>query len=215
MLKFFLDRPKTKKGDDALVAEMQRLPTILQARFDLKEIRPNALPAKLRHAPNVTGDVSLLTSSLSGWIPLEKFSRVAEGVGFVDARGADMIPLALRYRERTVASLWLVAIELATGTRAYTTLGKTVGIAGKTGPVNVAGEIEIDYPTEDKIESHSLIDVLNGEVRSKDLAGRVVILGADLKDVPKVRTKLGPIGAHRAFWHGLMGVWAKLKPAEL
>ena len=85
ILKFFLDRAKSKEGDLALIEEMKKIPTFIQARLAPEEVDPQPLNSRFVLGSFFSGDQRPLLTAESGWIPRQEFQKVAAGVGFVDA----------------------------------------------------------------------------------------------------------------------------------
>ena len=68
-------------------------------------------------------------SGQAGWIPLPRFCEKAAGVGFVDF-STTVVPLLETYQSRTVKSLTVCCIELATGKQAIIEPGRSLGYDG-------------------------------------------------------------------------------------
>ena len=213
VVKFFLDQAKPGTGDDQLAAEIKLLPVLLQARLDPKEPKPNTFPPRFDRAGEIKGDAASLLSGESGWIPLEKFSRNGVGIGFVDiASPANIlsIPMVLRYQKALVPSLELTAVEMALGKTSQIELNKQLTLAGHHLPLSAPGEISVQLPAKDEINYISFIDVLNGKVDPKKIAGKIVVLGFDAKETPTLPTTLGPLRIHRVFFYSLESLYEQL-----
>lgn len=213
VIKFFLDQSKPGPGDDELAAEIKKIPTLLQARMDPNEPNPNALSKRFSYSSQVKGDIRKLLSGESGWIPLEKFSKNAATVGFVDiAREEDIfsIPLVERFQNLVVPSLQLATLDFLFGKRSTITLGHNAKIGNKTLPINAAGEATYELPAKDQIDSISFVDLLKGNFDRKRIAEKIVVLGFDGASAPTMPTKFGPLRVHRLFYFSLLSLHSRL-----
>jgi len=214
VIKFFLDQAKPGAGDDALAAEIQKMPVLLQARLNLGGPNPNPLPVSFGCASQVKGDTQKLLSGQSGWIPLEKFSQGCAGVGFVDIVSKNdvlNIPMVLKYKDTVSPSLELATLELAFGKSAQIFLGDKVTLASHSLPVDSLSQIHARLPDKDQIDYISFVDVIKGNFDKKRVAGKIVILGFDAKETPVLATTLGPLRIHRLFYHSLESLYEQLE----
>src|SRR5262249_7680872 len=117
ILKFFYDLPSTEERDHSLEASICKAPVALQACLNEAEGIRNALEAKFVIKANPKPEVPDLFAGDRGLIPLRRFSRCAQAVGFVDATATE-IPLVESYQGRVVKSLHLVALEMASNQEA-------------------------------------------------------------------------------------------------
>jgi CHASE2 domain-containing sensor protein len=213
VLKFFLDQAKPGTGDDLLAAEMKGFRVLLQARLDPKEQKPNPPPATSDRSALVQGNTGYLLSGKSGWIPLEKFSRNAADLGFVDIASANHIlniPMVLLYQGLLQPSLELAAVEVAFGQRARVQIGNSMILAGHSLPMNEKGEIVVQLPAKDNLASISFLDVLQGSFDPKRVQGKIVVLGFDAKETPTLPTTIGPLRIHRLFFYSLENLYQQL-----
>ncbi len=186
VMKFFLDQAKSQ-GDDALAAAMAKLPTVLQARCDDTEARPNALDARFSSIANLK--MQFAVSCKSGWIPLPVLQSKAADVCFIDQSVPDTAPILERYQGRAVKSLYTCALALA----------------GKPGPVADAGGIrKIDLAKAPRIDAISLIDVFDGKTERGKIAGKVVVFGFEGPKAPMFDSSIGRLTAHRLFMANLL-----------
>jgi hypothetical protein len=214
VLKYFLDQAKPGGGDDELSVEIKKLPVLLQARFDQSEPHPNSLPVSFGCGSRVRGDTSALLSGQSGWIPLEKFSQGCVGIGFVDIASKNdvlNIPMVIKYRGCVLPSLELAALELALGQPASIFLGDKISFASHSLRVNASGQIHVQLPAKDQIDSISFVDVIKGNFDKKRVAGKIVILGFDAKETPVLATSMGPLRVHRLFYYSLESLYEQLE----
>lgn len=213
VLKFFLDQAKPGNGDDLLADEMRGIRVLLQARLDPKEHKPNPLPAGPDRSALVRGDTGYLLTGKTGWIPLEKFSRNAADLGFVDIASASHvlnIPMVLLYQGLIQPSLELTAVETAFGQRARIQIGSSMTVADHSLPLNEKSEVAVQLPGKDNLDPISFLDVLQGKFDPKRIQGKIVILGFDAKETPTLPTTLGPLRIHRLFFYSLENLYQQL-----
>lgn len=72
-----------------------------------------------------------------------------------------------------VPSLWLASLELLKDSKAKIIVGKNATIGNLVIPLNDSGEASYDLPTKDTINSLSFIDLLEGKISQKRLAGKL------------------------------------------
>jgi hypothetical protein len=208
IVKYFLDQARPGIGDNEIAKEISKIPVILQAQFDDEEKNPNPIQERFNIISRVQGNTDKLLNGKSGWIPMPKLMKDSKGLGFVDVANSNTssVPLVLKYQSKIVPSLWLSAIEQKEGKKAKIVLGKYAQIGKIFIPINNAGEANYKLPIKDTIDSLSFIDLINGKIDRKLIAGKIVILGVDLKTMPTFNTLLGEIGSHRLFYHSLLGL---------
>ncbi len=197
VLKFFLDQPKEEASDAAMEAALKRIPVILQARLDDAEPKPNSLPDKF-----ALGGLSAKTaqSGASGWIPLPRFSAVSADVGFIDF-DSTVVPMLETYRDRTVKSVCLSAIELATGRKALIEPGRQIRFGDLTLPLDELNRVSTTLtPAKPApVSAVSFLSLLDGQADAAALKGKVVILAYDGPNIHSADSPLGKMGAHRLF----------------
>jgi hypothetical protein len=206
VLKFFFDQPREEAGDAALALALTNLPVLLQARIDDSEANPHALPARFT-LPGIK--VQTAISGTSGWIPLPRLSANARDVGFVDFDTA-RVPLLETYQSRTVKSLVVCCIELATDKPAVITPSGKMKFG--------AGELKLDdnhcmttkLPEKDELAYLPFHQFLAGETPAAQLKGKVVIIGYDGPKIQTTSTRIGPIRAHRFFVYALRSVYERV-----
>ena len=186
VMKFFLDQAKSN-GDSALAAAMAKLPTVLQARCDDTEARPNALDARFSSVANLK--MQFAVSCKSGWIPLPVLQSTAADVCFIDQSVPDTAPIHERYQGRAVKSLYTCALALA---------GKSATSTGLTSAP------WMDLYEAPRIDVISLIDVLDGKTERGKIAGKVVVFGYEGPKAPMFDTAIGRHSAHRLFMVNLL-----------
>ncbi len=213
VIKYFLDRAKPGGGDDRLADELGKLPVLLQARLDPSEAHPNPYPFGIGLAQQVRGDTRKLMSAQSGWIPLGKFSKPCQGIGFVDLASKDDvmdIPMVLKYQDRIVPSLELTALELAFNGPASIVLGANVSLAGHSLPVDASGQVRVTLTDQDRVNAISFIDVIQGTFDGNRVAGKIAVLGFDAKETPTLPTPHGAMRIHRLFFLSLESLYQQL-----
>jgi len=209
VLKFFIDKPKTADGDQALVDSAKRTKLIVQARLDDEEKTPNPLPDRFKLAMNPPSAGKLL-SGKSGWLPLPALSAAAYDLGFIDYRTIDRMPLVERYQDVLVRSLYLCCLEFAYGERAEISPGKSIRLHGKTATLNEQGEVTVEYPAKDDLTSISFADFIQQPARP-EVKDKIVIVAYDSERFEAVDTPMGKVRPHRAFVYALMSIYRKFR----
>jgi hypothetical protein len=194
VLKFFLDRDRDKDGDMILARAMARLPVILQARIDDAEQTPNDLPTRftipLQADTAIKGD--------SGWIPVARFADNAHDICFADYQGMPL-PVVETYRDRTVKSLLLCTLELATGNQAVIKPGKSVKIGDISHELDSLNRVSVSLDKQPALHYIPLHEVLENDDWASRVTGKLVILGYDGAQIHGIQTESGSIAAHRYF----------------
>ncbi|MBV7537165.1 CHASE2 domain-containing protein [Duganella sp. sic0402] len=203
VLKFFLDQPKLADDDERLARALSRLPTVLQARMDDAESKPNPLPQQF----TLQGEFNAAVVGQSGWLPLPVFMQRAKDIGFVDFNSSS-VPMIEQYQSRAVKSLMLCAMELAAGTKATISPGRQIEIGQQVialNPQNLATVNLIAPPVQHSVSFSALLD---GSARAA-LKGKVVILAYDGPHIEQFDTSLGAMGAHRYFVNILRSLYGR------
>jgi len=205
ILKFFLDRPRSKAGDRALAEAMGKIPVVLQARFDKNEERSNPLPE--RYYWN-EADVAPSLSGNEAWIPLPLFSEHAACIGFIDS--LDPAPAMEFYRGKPVKSLFTCSLEQVAENRVPATMhSETLTIGHRQWPLTNEGNYHFIWPKRaGAFPTISLIDLLRGKIPDSTLAEKVVLFGYDGKKMHLVDSPIGKVKAHRLFYHTLSAILA-------
>jgi hypothetical protein len=208
---FFLDLPKSSKGDAEYAKAMadSKANIILEATTHQLENDPNPLPARFNWDINIPRGASLIGGD-DGWIPLSIFSEHAHAIGFSDFRIAQEAPLLERYKGKPVKSLFTCALEAGFNDLAEIDPAKSFSIAHHKISINSLSALRIDPPAQDKIDSISFVDVLNGKDARNEFKDRVVILGLDSPSAETVDTRIGQIGKNRWFLHMLRSSYEKI-----
>ena len=206
MLKFFFDQPKSELSDLSLEQALTNTPLLLQARIDDSQTQPNALPNHFTF-PRVKARTQV--SGQAGWIPLPRFCEKAAGVGFVDF-STTVVPLLETYQSRTVKSLTVCCIELATGKQAIIEPGRSLKFGTHELHVDTRNCVSAKLPAKDDLEYIPFHQLVAGEIPLSQIKGKIVILGYDGTQIHSISTSIGPIRAHRFFVYALKGVYAQL-----
>jgi adenylate cyclase len=209
VLKFFLDQPKSEKGDLALAEAMKHIPVVLEACLKNDEQFPNPLPERF-FVSGLGADTQSI-SGKSGWLPIPAFAAGAVDVGFVDIRTTDAIPTFEEYGGRPVKSLATCCLELAVGGHAKIIPGKLFTIEGRSASLDAYSQVHIELPTRDNLEYVPFLDFIRGGVAANYIKDRVVIIGYDGQGMPTVSTPVGKLKLHRAFCFGLIAAYWKLE----
>jgi len=210
VLKFFIDKPKTEGGDTALARAAAKTKLLLQARLDDLETSPNSLPNRFFLPIDRATGVGTPLSGRSGWIPLPALSAAAYDLGFADCRVTDRMPIAERYGDRVVKSLYLCCLELAFDDRASVIPARSIKLHGKTVPMDDRSEIGVEYPVKDDLPHISFADFIDDSARP-EVKDRIVILGYDSDRIESVDTPMGKIHLHRAFVYALMSMYRRFR----
>ncbi len=211
VIKYFLDQPKSGSGDDLLVQEILKVPTLLQARMDPSEVTPNPLPNRFFMA-GVEGSYQEALGSSSGWLPLEKFSRHCQGLGFVDLADANVplsYPIIETYQNKPVNSLVLATVAFALGKAPKVVGGSHLMLNGKRVPLSQNSEVTVTLPSLDELRPISFLDLLEKKVDASDLKGKVVILGYEGELGGRFKTPLGVLSAHRLFFYSIQDFYRR------
>ncbi len=199
VLKFFLDQPRSPRGDEALAKALSRLPVILQARIDDTEKVANSLPKRFSlDDPSVKSGVA----GSAGWIPLSKFSEPAADVCFVDF-AASPVPLIETYQNKPVKSLVLCATELAFGTKAVIKSSQVILIGKSEIRVDPKNRVSVQVAPNRSIFTLPFNDLVDGKLSPETLKNKVVIIGYDGTHTPRI----GGVGIHRLFVHYLRAIY--------
>lgn len=212
VVKFFLDSPKSAEGDRKLGASMKKVPVLLQAGLFGAKAPSNPLPARFYFS--LKGKPGPTLSGQEADLPLPLFADNAHGVGFVDV--ADMaqpqlVPAFVKYRKGTVKSLWVEALELATGSPAVIEPAARVRVGPRSLPLDQNNQLKVVVGKE-PVVVHSLLDLLEGRVTRPQIEGKVVVLGYDGEKMEKMATPAGSMRAHRWVLISLIAVWEASKP---
>ena len=207
VLKFFMDLPRVAAGDRLFAQSLTNLPVLLQASVDGGEAHPNPLPERCF----LSGmKARTAVAGRNGLIPLPMFATNALDIGFVNFSATE-VPLLETYQERTVKSLFICAIELATGKRAVIEPGSRITFGSLQLPMDARNCIQTKLPPKDELSYVPFEKLLAGEIPEKQIHGKVVILGYDGPQIHSFPTSIGQIRAHRLFVHALQNVYGQLE----
>jgi CHASE2 domain-containing sensor protein len=206
VLKFFFDQAKGEAGDALLAAALTNLPVVLQARVDDTEVHPNPLPDRFT-LPKVKEPTAI--SGRSGWIPIPPFVANARDVGFVDF-SSTQVPMLETYQSRTVKSLVVCCIELATGKSAV--LGTNGSMKFGTNEVwlDATSCVTARIPAKDDLAYIPFTRFLAGDTPANQIKGKVVIIGYDGPGIQSFDTAIGPVKAHRLFVYDLRSIYERI-----
>lgn len=194
VLKFFLDRAGDEEGDLILSRALAKLPVILQAKIDDAEQSPNDLPT--RFTIPLQADTSIKGNS--GWIPVARFADNAHDICFADYQGMPL-PIIETYRDRTVKSLLLCTLELATGKQAMIKSGEHVKIGDTRYEIDSLNRVPVKPDMKPELRYIPLHQVLENDDWANRVDGKIVILGYDGPQIHTIQSDIGNIAAHRYF----------------
>lgn len=195
VIKFFLDQPRLTSSDHLLAESMSRIPVLLQARIDDAEKNPNTLPKA-----SVFSELSFTTSvsGQSGWVPIRQFSEKAKDICFVDFN-ASPIPIIESYQGKTVKSLLVCAVEIATGQKMLLQPSKSITIGNLVASLDSLNRVNVALTRQEPLAALEFNDLIDGTLSSATLKGKVVIIAYDGPNIHQVDSPVGRIGAHRLF----------------
>jgi hypothetical protein len=203
VIKFFYDLPSTEKNDQSLEQSICGATVALQASLNDTEGTTEGLEAKF--LVDGVSTEGFPTNFVGGkaLIPLDRFRRCAQAVGFVDTT-TDEFPLFEVYQGKVVKSLQLVALEMASNQKAEV---DTDGMV-KVGAARLDLIQSIEFPRTNSLSYISLHEVMSdtSNALQAKVKGAVVIIGYDGKNIHSIQTPLGPLGAHRFFITELMSL---------
>jgi CHASE2 domain-containing sensor protein len=208
VLKFFLDQPRSAKGDQQLAASISHIPVVLQARLDDAVRLPNPLEPRFTMA----GNFKTAISGSRGWIPLPELSRQAHDICFVDFDSFPA-PIVEQYQGRAVKSLLLCSAEVALGAKGKVGNGAGVSVGDQRASLDSLNRFTTSVKLGSQFASFEFNDLVEGRIPSATLKDKVVIIGYDGKNIPQFPTAAGPMGAHRLFVHYLRAFYDALSPA--
>ncbi|HEV8543114.1 MAG TPA: CHASE2 domain-containing protein [Verrucomicrobiae bacterium] len=168
VLKFFFDQPKSELSDLSLEQALTNVPVLLEARMDDSQIQPNALPNQFTF-PGVKARTRV--SGQTGWIPLLRFSEKAAGVGFVDF-STTVVPLLETYQSRTVKSLTVCCIELATGKKAIIQPSESLKFGTRELRMDSHNGVSVKLPAKDDLEYIPFHRLVAGETPAGEIEGQ-------------------------------------------
>jgi hypothetical protein len=206
VMKFFFDQPSGEAGDSSFAAALTNLPVLLQARLDDTEAHPNPLPDRFT-LPTVRAQTGIF--GRSGWIPILRFIANARDVGFVDFNSTQ-VPLLEAYQSRTVKSLVVCCIELATGKSAVT--GPDGNMKFGTNELRLDAQccVTAKLPAKNDLAYIPFHQFLAGETPASQINGKVVILGYDGPNAQSFATAIGQVKAHRLFVYDLQSIYEQV-----
>lgn len=206
VLKFFLDQPRNEASDRALAGALTNLPVLLQARIDDSEAQPNPLPERFT-LPKIKGPTA--TVGVSGWLPLPMFSANAKDVGFADVFSEET--LLKTYQAKTVKSVTLSCIEMATGSPMVITTNGQMKFGAKVLPVDSRYMAPAKWPVKDNLAYIPFHQFVAGEVAASQIKGKIVIIGYDGPQMHTIPTSMGQVRAHRLFVYNLQSIYGQLE----
>jgi CHASE2 domain-containing sensor protein len=206
VMKFFFDQPKEQAGDVSLAAALTNLPVLLQACLDDSEVHPNPLLGRFT-VPGLRAQTQI--SGHSGIIPLPMFSVNARDVGFVDF-ASTQVPLLETYQTKTVKSLVVCCIELATGAQAIIAPDGRMMFGASGFRMDGRHCVAAKLPAKDDLAYIPFNEFLMGTLPASRIKGKVVIIGYDGPHIQSISTSIGPIRAHRFFVYVLQSIYEQV-----
>jgi hypothetical protein len=130
-------------------------------------------------------------------------------VGFVDFNSTQ-VPLLEAYQSRTVKSLVVCCIELATGKSAVT--GPDGNMKFGTNELRLDAQccVTAKLPAKNDLAYIPFHQFLAGETPASQINGKVVILGYDGPNAQSFATAIGQVKAHRLFVYDLQSIYEQV-----
>ncbi|MCP4490098.1 MAG: CHASE2 domain-containing protein [Gammaproteobacteria bacterium] len=205
VFKFFLDQSKNKDMDLELASSISRLDTILQ--YQLKGDSQGSLPASIIADSFPNSPSSSRISGNGNMLPIPLFSSSSASFGFVDANlneGFDKIELLGNHGDLAVKSLQLKMLELLAGEIAKMKHDQ-IYVGEQAFPLNDNGQTSCPYLKIGKPKTKSIQSLLQGEIDTKEVAGKIVVIGYDKNDAPKISLSMfEEMGIHQLFYRQLV-----------
>jgi CHASE2 domain-containing sensor protein len=207
VFKFFFDQPKNGDSDLKLEESLKLLPVFLQARIDNSE--PNANGLADRFYLELDGKFRAALSGDSGWLPLPQFAENAAGIGFVDIRKTDSVPIVEMYKGRPVPSLGYAILAYCLPNLRIDK-GRLVN-GERTIKIGDNGEVAVRYPKQDNLTAFSFYDLVTRRLDPSLFADKIVIIGYDGEAMDKLKTPIGMVKSHRVFIYTLYDLYERLR----
>jgi CHASE2 domain-containing sensor protein len=209
VLKFFLNLPRSDKGDRALAVAMKKTKVLLQAG-GVDDATPNPLPERFKLGPVPFGGVRVIVAGRGG-VPLPQLADEAYSIGYVDVQRregdfVDRVPMLESDGSRFVPALIANCLELAFSQRVSYKPGESVSFGNKSIHLTPESEALVQFPDKDEIAYVSLADFLQPGLRP-EVQDRIVIVGLDVASMPSLPTRAGPRTAHRLFYYSLLSLY--------
>ncbi len=209
VIKFFFDLPRNEASDQLLEESLCHSNVALQACFNEKEGTTAALDNRFIVAIKPPEHC---LSGKTGLIPLERFSKCARSIGFVEVDSDSSVPLMESYQGNTVKSLSLCALEMATGRTATFSQPGEIRLGNRKLSINDRGMHSINLQTTNRLIVLPFHQVLEKSPLewSSSVSGSVVILGYDGEHIHSIPTKAGSLKAHQFFVHSLLSLYNEM-----
>lgn len=215
VVKFFLDKPASDKGDAALALAARQVPVFLQARIDADAEDSSALDPRFALPDAAAVAFSNPAGAQEGWIPTSGFQAAASGVGFVDLFAeppAFFVPTAVKYRARVFPSLTYSVLRFALGEALALDPGKSLRMGEREVALTPTGETYVALSEAPDPPVYSLSDFLSQNISPGIVAGKIVVLGYEGEKLAPLRVPGGEMAPHRAFLRSLASLHARLAP---
>jgi hypothetical protein len=160
------------------------------------------------HASFVQPD--LLTSILSTQYTAIAAIRCLSVCPLTNRVVSQILPLLENYQDRTVKSLVLCCIELATGKRAVIKPEQKVAFGMHELRLDARNCVQATLPLKDECEYIPFHRFVTGDIPASLIQGKVVIIGYDSPQIHSISTSIGQVRAHRQFIYVLQSIYEQL-----
>ena len=103
-----------------------------------------------------------------------------------------------------------LCIEMATSKKVVVEPGQSLNFGDKKLPVDDRNRVVARLPPKDDLEYIPFHQFLDGAVPSRQIKGKIVIIGYDGAQIHSIPSSIGPIHAHRFFIYSLQSVYEQL-----
>jgi hypothetical protein len=119
-------------------------------------------------------------------------------------------PLLETYQSRTVKSLALCCIELATGNPVVIAQDGRMKFGVNELRVDSRNCVTAKLPVKDDLAYIPFHQFLAGEISASRIKGKIVIIGYDGSQIHSISTAIGPVRAHRFFVYVLQSIYEQV-----
>ncbi len=198
VLKFFFDAPRSSESDSRLAMAIRGAHVLMQVEEARGSGRSPAAPFVRDdwrfdgiQSPYELGNVHP---------PLANFERGAAGLGFVSVRPGfeQAVEIVARWQGKAVPSLQIRTVELALGGAARVERGEIL-MGTRHVKLDEQGRVPCDVMQAAVLPRYPIDRLLDGSIPRDAIEGRIVVLGYDRKDSPRVELGPAKVKVHDAF----------------
>ena len=213
-IKFFLDTRGNEADSKLLEAALGSSGRILlQASINPEPPTSKSLDDRFFFKGRI-GRINPLVKGAEGWLPIRSFSDKAAKVCFVDVAQPDLVPMVTEFQGKPVESMYACILGDVYG-GGNMVLKDGQAIFGKRAlPIDGAGQVKIPLSNTALPKTISALDLLEGKVDKKALAGKVVIVIYTGPKSPTLPIAGAPVKVHQIFMAQLRDLFSALDPAN-